>query len=241
MLYARSTTTGMGMLCVWVWACYGYGTGIVLALLFWPRLEQNGFLLKGNKIPTWGIIDILDRRSCSPISVSCTPSISRTPSGSAIRNREVNSEDLPAPLRPMTPIWGWSKKTGCHRKHRPMSIICATPQIANTSPPKLGCDMRTTPAIPYLLWGGNFTSDAFENQWILWTVAKLQIIHLDGTFSWPVLVGLVTGWNGLQWSLWRQLAISHQPLNGHHLCIKNMDSSYDHSKVLGVLTVSVCT
>ena len=55
---------------------------------------------------TCGIMDIFLRRSCSPMSVICIPSISNTPSGSANLNNADNKEDLPAPVLPTMPIYG---------------------------------------------------------------------------------------------------------------------------------------
>ena len=109
----------------------------------------------------------------------------------------------------------------------------------NTPPTNRDCHTltpSTTPTTPvlytrtYLLWRGNVTRDALQNQWVLCTVAQLELTHLDGAFTWPVLAGLVNGWNGLQGGLWRQLAVSHQPLNRHHLRMDRVDTMY-HSHI----------
>ena len=59
------------------------------------------------------MIDSFDRRSCSPKLVICTPSISSTPSGSAILNRAERSDDLPAPVRPTIPTCKFKKLIIC--------------------------------------------------------------------------------------------------------------------------------
>lgn len=54
---------------------------------------------------TCGIMDILWRRVCSPISDVRKPSIVILPSGSASRNKAEIRELLPAPVRPTMPTY----------------------------------------------------------------------------------------------------------------------------------------
>ena len=53
---------------------------------------------------TWGMIEILLRKSLSPNFKISTPSIKICPEGSLSRNRVVKSDDFPAPVLPQTPI-----------------------------------------------------------------------------------------------------------------------------------------
>lgn len=58
-----------------------------------------------NNAGSCGMIEILDRRSCSPIRMVFTPSMCISPEeGSTRRNKAVMREDLPAPVRPTIPI-----------------------------------------------------------------------------------------------------------------------------------------
>ena len=58
-----------------------------------------------NNIGSCGMIDILERRSCSPIVLMSIPSIKILPSGSVSRKRAAIMVDFPAPLRPKIPIF----------------------------------------------------------------------------------------------------------------------------------------
>jgi len=52
------------------------------------------------------MIEILDRRSWSPIRMVFTPSMWIQPEdGSTRRNSAVTKDDLPAPVRPTIPTW----------------------------------------------------------------------------------------------------------------------------------------
>ena len=54
---------------------------------------------------SWGMMEILDRRSCNPMLLVSIPSIKIFPSGSLNRKRAEISDDLPAPVRPTIPIF----------------------------------------------------------------------------------------------------------------------------------------
>ena len=51
-----------------------------------------------------GMMEILERRSCSPMLLVSIPSMKILPSGSVSRKREAIKDDLPAPVLPTIPI-----------------------------------------------------------------------------------------------------------------------------------------
>ena len=56
-------------------------------------------------IGTCGMMDILDLRSCSPMSAMTRPSITMLPTAASIIRKSANDrDDLPAPVLPTIPI-----------------------------------------------------------------------------------------------------------------------------------------
>ena len=87
----------------------------VLRFKRYRNLQSNDIVLFIflSRLLTCGMIDNLLLKSLSPSSRILMPSISILPLGSANLNNVERREDLPAPVRPTTPIWRQEQAHHC--------------------------------------------------------------------------------------------------------------------------------
>jgi len=76
--------------------------------IIWSEYLLNGSkfvrIVPENNTGSWGMMESLDRNSCSPNSCISTPSIVMLPSLIANLNKAEIKDDFPAPVLPTIPI-----------------------------------------------------------------------------------------------------------------------------------------